>query len=108
MVSFDLIGYSQGHVQDEHQIAMEKPNPKSVFIKLFITGEIKTCCDADQIMTMSTEMEIANVFLGRCPTCVQNLFNSICLFTCAPDQSRFMRATKITDGIIKSIEVRSF
>lgn len=59
---------------------------------------------------MTTNMKMAEGILGRCQSCLKNLFHSICDFTCAADQSRFMKATETRENeagqtIIESIEV---
>ncbi|XP_028982486.1 NPC intracellular cholesterol transporter 1 homolog 1b [Diachasma alloeum] len=54
-----------------------------------------TCCDSAIIQTMDTNMQQAEGIYGRCTSCLRNLFRSICDFSCAPDQSRFMAATEI-------------
>lgn len=41
-------------------------------------------------MNMDESMGSAESVFGRCPTCLQNMIKSICSFSCAPDQSRFM------------------
>ncbi|XP_016843552.1 NPC intracellular cholesterol transporter 1 homolog 1b [Nasonia vitripennis] len=70
------------------------------------TDDPPTCCDAEQISTMADNMNMAEQVFGRCSTCLRNLFRSICDFTCAADQSRFMNATKIVnDNWIESIEI---
>ncbi|XP_043277996.1 NPC intracellular cholesterol transporter 1 homolog 1b-like [Venturia canescens] len=53
----------------------------------------KTCCDPNQIMTMDKSLQMAEAIFGRCESCAKNLFRSICDFTCASDQARFMKAT---------------
>ena len=61
---------------------------------------------------MSKNMVMAEGVFGRCDTCVRNLFRSICDFTCAPDQSRFMAATDTGENekgtFVESIEVNLF
>uniref|UniRef100_W8BF01 Niemann-Pick C1 protein n=1 Tax=Ceratitis capitata TaxID=7213 RepID=W8BF01_CERCA len=53
-------------------------------------GPLELCCDADQIMTMSSGMSQADGVYARCPTCVFNMGLSICGMTCAKNQSLFM------------------
>lgn len=60
---------------------------------------------------MNKQMGMAEGILGRCPTCLKNLFHSICDFTCANDQSRFMSGTKFNitkngDEYIEELEVK--
>ncbi|XP_048515025.1 NPC intracellular cholesterol transporter 1 homolog 1b-like [Athalia rosae] len=52
------------------------------------------CCTANQIVDMDASMTMAEGILGRCKTCTKNIFRSICDYSCAPDQSRFMAITK--------------
>lgn len=53
----------------------------------------RLCCDAAQVQTLSQNIAKAEVIFGRCQTCISNMLLSICAFTCAPDQTRFMNAT---------------
>ncbi|KAK0079318.1 hypothetical protein PV325_001397, partial [Microctonus aethiopoides] len=69
-----------------------------------------TCCDEKMIFTMNEQMRMAEGILGRCPTCLKNLFHSICDFTCANDQSRFMTGTRFNitkngDEYIEELEI---
>ena len=44
---------------------------------------------------------------GRCQTCSKNMELSVCAFTCAPDQSRFLVAHPSFDGsYVESIDYR--
>lgn len=40
---------------------------------------------------MEDGFQQAEGIFGRCQTCIKNMQKSICSFTCAPDQSRFMK-----------------
>ncbi|XP_018394267.1 PREDICTED: Niemann-Pick C1 protein-like [Cyphomyrmex costatus] len=66
----------------------------------------RTCCDANQILTMDTSMDMAESVFGRCPTCVRNMFRLICDFTCSSEQGRFVKVTDKgeEDGIEYVIE----
>ncbi|XP_044740740.1 NPC intracellular cholesterol transporter 1 isoform X2 [Chrysoperla carnea] len=55
---------------------------------------IKTCCDANQLTYFDTSIKLAENLLGRCPSCMRNLANHLCDFTCGTDQSRFMSVTE--------------
>ncbi|XP_053608340.1 NPC intracellular cholesterol transporter 1 homolog 1b-like [Plodia interpunctella] len=63
--------------------------------------DIVTCCDADQLRTMSNSIMLADGVLGRCPTCARNFIRQICEMNCSPDQSRFVdvHVENTTDGI---------
>ncbi|XP_039275354.1 NPC intracellular cholesterol transporter 1 isoform X4 [Nilaparvata lugens] len=54
-------------------------------------ASVKTCCDAEQMKLLNTNLAMASSFIKRCPACERNLIEHICQFTCGPDQSRFMR-----------------
>ncbi|XP_011865983.1 PREDICTED: Niemann-Pick C1 protein-like [Vollenhovia emeryi] len=56
-----------------------------------------TCCDAAQIVTMDSSMNLAENVFGRCPTCVKNMYRLICDTTCSPEQSRFVRVTNSSE-----------
>lgn len=49
-----------------------------------------TCCAPDQIRTLSSQLDIAKMMLGRCPSCYYNFRSLFCATTCHPQQSRFM------------------
>lgn len=72
-------------LDSEGQVILKKwcPHIKSV----------ETCCDTRQLESLDTNIELAANFLQRCPSCLQNLVQHICDFTCAPDQSRFMNVS---------------
>ncbi|XP_071646320.1 NPC intracellular cholesterol transporter 1 homolog 1b [Temnothorax longispinosus] len=57
-----------------------------------------TCCDAEQIVTMDDSMQMAENILGRCPTCIRNVFRQICDMTCSPEQGRFVKVTKSSEA----------
>lgn len=61
--------------------------------KLYIDSDSLLCCDSDQIIRMEDGFQQADGIFGRCQTCIKNMQKSICSFTCAPDQSRFMTPT---------------
>ncbi|RZF39227.1 hypothetical protein LSTR_LSTR010321 [Laodelphax striatellus] len=54
---------------------------------------VRTCCDANQIGLLNSNLMMASSFIKRCPACERNLIEHICEFTCAPDQSRFMKVS---------------
>ncbi|XP_046615474.1 NPC intracellular cholesterol transporter 1 homolog 1b-like [Neodiprion virginianus] len=58
------------------------------------------CCDAQQIIDMDSSMSMAEGVFGRCATCAKNMFRSICDFSCAPDQSRFMYNVEILNATV--------
>nr|XP_012232256.1 PREDICTED: Niemann-Pick C1 protein-like isoform X2 [Linepithema humile] len=60
----------------------------------FSDDSLKTCCDADQIVTMDQSMVMAENIFGRCPTCIRNMFRLICDLTCSTEQGRFLKVTK--------------
>lgn len=60
----------------------------------FLTENINVCCDEKQIDVLDSELQRAEGIFGRCTTCVRNLFKYFCEFTCAKDQSRFMKVTE--------------
>lgn len=50
-----------------------------------------TCCSADQLKILQSNMDVPKQMLSRCPSCFHNFVNLYCYFTCAPDHSRFLR-----------------
>ncbi|KAK7603119.1 hypothetical protein V9T40_003118 [Parthenolecanium corni] len=55
------------------------------------SGNISTCCGADQLRTFVTKMSIVVSFLGRCPSCFRSFLNLYCSVMCNPEQSTFMK-----------------
>ncbi|ROT61660.1 niemann-pick C1 [Penaeus vannamei] len=74
-------------------------------------GNISTCCDADQVTAILTQMAVGMGLLKRCPTCVRNFRMAFCYLTCSPDQSDFMnvkevkKATDTNKTVISSLDV---
>lgn len=56
----------------------------------------ETCCDTNQLRTLDTNINMAEIFLQRCPSCINNLLKTFCEFTCSPHQSRFVNVTEIS------------
>ncbi|EFN63960.1 Niemann-Pick C1 protein [Camponotus floridanus] len=54
----------------------------------------KICCNAEQIITMDSSMDMAAGVFSRCATCIKNMFRFICDITCSPKQSQFVNVTK--------------
>lgn len=77
---------------------------------IILDGNIlHTCCNKDQLMTLSTSIVQAANFLHRCPSCMRTFGRFICEMVCSPKQSRFMRATKWSaNGQCKYITVIYF
>ncbi|XP_072764565.1 NPC intracellular cholesterol transporter 1 homolog 1b isoform X2 [Anoplolepis gracilipes] len=64
----------------------------------------ETCCHATQIITMDSNMQMAEAIFSRCATCMRNLFRLICDMTCSSEQSRFVNVTKSdTEGDIEYV-----
>ncbi|XP_055709096.1 NPC intracellular cholesterol transporter 1 isoform X3 [Phlebotomus papatasi] len=57
-----------------------------------------TCCDVDMIDTLNKNVELAANFLKRCPSCMANLVEHICDFTCSRTQSEFMNVISKEKG----------
>lgn len=58
-----------------------------------VPGSDPVCCTGAQIDNMAANIRTAASIFGRCATCMQNMLNSICEFTCSPEQSRFMNVS---------------
>ncbi|PSN41209.1 hypothetical protein C0J52_04173, partial [Blattella germanica] len=58
-------------------------------------NDVRTCCDYDQLGKMDTKMKLAEGVLKRCTSCINNLLNHICQFTCSPNQSQFFIPAEI-------------
>lgn len=61
--------------------------------RIFISIAGNICCDAEQIMTLKTNMGIPQRLISRCPSCYRNFKNLYCELTCAPDMSNFLEVT---------------
>ncbi|KAK7790449.1 hypothetical protein R5R35_009492 [Gryllus longicercus] len=57
-------------------------------------GGLATCCDSQQLKDMDPNLDMAGVFLQRCPSCMQNFANLVCDYSCRGDQSSFMEVTE--------------
>ncbi|XP_050509784.1 NPC intracellular cholesterol transporter 1 isoform X4 [Diabrotica virgifera virgifera] len=49
-----------------------------------------TCCDAEQLQLLDSNLQQAQSLLSRCPSCMNNFVKTFCHFTCSPTQSKFM------------------
>ncbi|XP_044253675.1 NPC intracellular cholesterol transporter 1 isoform X1 [Tribolium madens] len=59
---------------------------------------INTCCDASQIATFASSVQLAANFLKRCPSCMMNLAGHLCDFTCGKDQTNYMKVVEIKNN----------
>lgn len=55
---------------------------------------LNTCCDTEQVTTLDENLKLAENFLARCPSCMNNLAKTFCEMTCSPRQSLFLNVTK--------------
>ena len=53
------------------------------------------CCSKGQIQTFIEQNELPTKVLGRCPTCLYNFKRVFCDMMCDPNQSKFLKASKI-------------
>jgi len=56
-------------------------------------GEVRTCCDASQIINLEAQLQWLSAIIGRCPACQANIFNTFCYLTCHPHNSEFLVPT---------------
>nr|ACO15628.1 Niemann-Pick C1 protein precursor [Caligus clemensi] len=54
----------------------------------------KICCTRRQIIDLESNFASLEAVAGHCPTCLYNLKKVFCDFTCHPEQSRFLNASK--------------
>ncbi|XP_044253215.1 NPC intracellular cholesterol transporter 1 homolog 1b-like [Tribolium madens] len=52
------------------------------------TDDPELCCDVDQALNMINGFQ-STVPFQRCPTCVTNIINTYCIFSCSPNQYDF-------------------
>lgn len=53
------------------------------------------CCSPDQIMFMDEQMQMAEGVFGRCTTCLKNMLQLICGFSCSDQADKYV-ATHLT------------
>ncbi|KAL1139914.1 hypothetical protein AAG570_006891, partial [Ranatra chinensis] len=58
------------------------------------SGHPLTCCDTKQLKTLDSQVKLADSFLNRCPSCMQNFLGYICDMTCTPHQSQYVNVTQ--------------
>ena len=63
-----------------------------------IAGDGDTCCDADQVTSLSNSLELMKMLLARCPACMRNIRIPFCYMTCSPHQATFLRATEYAEA----------
>ncbi|KAL6768530.1 SSD3 [Auxenochlorella protothecoides x Auxenochlorella symbiontica] len=51
------------------------------------------CCTEQQLDTIQSQIQIANIFLLGCPACSHNFKHLFCLLECHPDQATFTNVT---------------
>ncbi|KAF7992769.1 hypothetical protein HCN44_005113 [Aphidius gifuensis] len=54
----------------------------------------KACCDIEQLKTLVAGLKLAESFIARCPSCMNNFVKTFCEMTCSPRQSLFLNVTK--------------
>nr|CAD7409445.1 unnamed protein product [Timema cristinae] len=53
-------------------------------------SQVYTCCSAEQVGVLSSNIGLAKTLMTRCATCYKNLLRQLCDFTCGTFQSQFM------------------
>nr|CAD7589718.1 unnamed protein product [Timema genevievae] len=69
-------------------------------------SQVYTCCSAEQVGVLSSNIGLAKTLMTRCATCYKNLLRQLCDFTCGTFQSQFMVPVGIkpTTGIYASAD----
>ncbi|UYV71550.1 NPC1 [Cordylochernes scorpioides] len=49
------------------------------------------CCDDRQLDAMKNSFLAIEVFISKCPSCYMNFRNLICMYSCDPDQHKFVK-----------------
>lgn len=57
----------------------------------------RTCCSADQLVTIDSNMALPQQMLSRCPSCWKNFLNFYCEMTCGLQQSKYLWADMTAD-----------
>jgi Niemann-Pick C1 protein len=60
-----------------------------------LEGDLTLCCSPAQLKDLVSNFQMANNFLGRCPTCMYNFRKNFCDMTCRPDQSLFLKTKTV-------------
>nr|CAI5857528.1 unnamed protein product [Callosobruchus analis] len=73
---------------------MNDPKGKQLLKKWcdgIIDPEGPLCCDYAQLKSFDQSMGMPSSLLRRCPSCFVNLRRHLCMMTCAPNQSEFLK-----------------
>lgn len=74
----------------------------------FASAHDAACCNADQLDTLSTNLQQAQAFIALCPACSKSFTAFYCSFTCSPEQSQFVTVSEVQDlGSDKGPAVKS-
>eukprot|EP00118_Oscarella_pearsei_P017402 m.172024 g.172024 ORF g.172024 m.172024 type:complete len:1424 (+) comp39077_c0_seq10:145-4416(+) len=65
---------------------------------LFEGNDTHTCCDYDQVIALTTQMDTPNQLYSRCPSCWSNFRDLFCSSTCHPNQSRFINVASTNNS----------
>ncbi|XP_065843628.1 NPC intracellular cholesterol transporter 1-like [Oscarella lobularis] len=79
------------------KVLREQPNGVEALAKLknfcpnlYEGNDTRTCCDYNQVVALTTQMNVPEQFFSRCPSCWYNFRDVFCTSTCHPQQSLFM------------------
>ncbi|XP_077990039.1 NPC intracellular cholesterol transporter 1-like [Glandiceps talaboti] len=59
-------------------------------------GPVTACCTRTQLENLKASLQVPDQTFSRCPSCLHNFYKLYCQFTCSPDQSAFLNATKLS------------
>uniref|UniRef100_A0A6A7FZJ5 Niemann-Pick C1 protein-like n=4 Tax=Hirondellea gigas TaxID=1518452 RepID=A0A6A7FZJ5_9CRUS len=58
------------------------------------SGPVETCCNAEQVLSLSNSLNLMKMLLARCPACMRNIRLPFCYMTCSPMQTTFLQPTE--------------
>lgn len=66
-------------------------------------GNTSACCSIKQLSTLQSSLRLAKMVLTRCPACAENFAHLHCINTCSPNQSQFVKVTKVMNATVRGL-----
>ncbi|CAJ1067984.1 NPC1-like intracellular cholesterol transporter 1 [Xyrichtys novacula] len=58
-------------------------------------GNTYACCSYKQLGSLRNSLTLSKAVLNRCPSCAENFATVHCINTCSPNQSEYVKVTKV-------------
>lgn len=81
-------------ISDEGVKILTQTCPELVAEFMTEDGQLDTCCNDKQALSLSRSLDLMKMFLVRCPACMRNLRIPFCYMTCSPQQADFIEPVK--------------